>query len=163
MFLAVERATGRRVAVKAVHTDWLDRRRLEFLRAEIEIHQEVSVHPYIVRLLGFYDDPEACFIVEEVAEGGSLLAHLHARSTMGTEREVCGKFTRCVFRKEERRRPKNTSPGQGVRCTIWSALHTCAVGRGLVRGMDRTLFIASPNSRHANPHSVRCLALSPES
>lgn len=88
MFLAVERATGRRVAAKAIHTDWLDRRRLEFLEAEIEIHHEVSVHPFIVSLLGVYNDPEACFIVEELAQGGSLLAHLHTRSTMGTEAEV---------------------------------------------------------------------------
>lgn len=88
MFLAVERATGHHVAVKAIHTDWLDRRRLDFLRAEIDIHQEVSVHPFVVRLLGIYDDLEACYIVEELAEGGSLLAHLHARSTMGSEDEV---------------------------------------------------------------------------
>lgn len=89
VFMAMERGTGRKVAVKAIHTDWLDRRRLEFLRAEIEIHQQVSVHPCIVRLLGVYDDPEACYIVEELAEGGSLLAHLHTRSTIGTEDEVC--------------------------------------------------------------------------
>lgn len=88
MFRAIERTTGEEVAVKAIHTDWLDHRRLEFLRAEIDIHQEVSAHPFVVRLLGVYDDPEACFIVEELAQGGSLLAHLHARSTMGTEDEA---------------------------------------------------------------------------
>lgn len=104
VFMAVERATGRQVAVKAVHTDWLDRRRLEFLRAEIEIHQQVSVHPFIVRLLGVYDDPEACYIVEELAEGGSLLAHLHTRSTMGTEDEVCILLKAALSKKIRRKR-----------------------------------------------------------
>lgn len=84
----MERSTGRQVAVKAIHTDWLDRRRLEFLHAEIDIHQEVSSHPFVVRLLGVFDDPEACFIVQELAQGGSLLEHLHSRESMGTEGEV---------------------------------------------------------------------------
>lgn len=92
VFRAVERATGNLVAVKAIHTDWLDRRRVEFLRAEIDIHNEVSRHPFVVRLLGVFDDSEAQFIVQELAEGGSLLDHLHSRSSMETEAEVraCG-------------------------------------------------------------------------
>eukprot|EP00752_Nemacystus_decipiens_P010259 g9143.t1 len=93
VFRAVERATGREVAVKAVDTDttgWLDRdrRHLAFLRAEISIHHEVSAHPFVVDLLGVFQDPEACFIVEELAKGGSLLDHLHSRASMGTEGEV---------------------------------------------------------------------------
>eukprot|EP00903_Cladosiphon_okamuranus_P009497 g9049.t1 len=93
VFLAVERATGREVAVKAIDTDtmgWLDRdlRHLEFLRAEISIHREVSGHPFVVDLLGVFEDPEACFIVEELAKGGSLLDHMHSRTSMGTEGEV---------------------------------------------------------------------------
>lgn len=96
VFRAVERATGREVAVKAVDTDttgWrLDRdrwhRHLAFLRAEISVHREVSGHPFVVELLGVFEDPEACFIVEELAEGGSLLDHLHSRASMGTEGEV---------------------------------------------------------------------------
>lgn len=88
VFSAVERITGRQVAVKAIHTDWLDKRRVEFLRAEIDIHREVSSHPYVVRLLGVFDDPEASYIVQELAPGGSLLEHLHSRERMGTEREV---------------------------------------------------------------------------
>lgn len=92
VFRAVERATGNLVAVKAIHTDWLDRRRVEFLRAEIDIHNEVSRHPFVVRLLGVFDDSEAQFIVQELAEGGSLLDHLHSRESMETEAEVrpCG-------------------------------------------------------------------------
>lgn len=96
VFRAIERATGREVAVKAIHTDWLDRRRLSFLRAEIDIHQEVSRHPFVVQLLGVFDDPEACFIVQELAHGGSLLEHLHSRDSMGTEGEVCA-LCRIIF------------------------------------------------------------------
>ncbi|CAM9538960.1 unnamed protein product [Ectocarpus sp. 13 AM-2016] len=93
VFRAVERATGREVAVKAINTDtgsWLDRdrRHLAFLREEISVHQEVSGHPFVVDLLGVFDDPEACYIVEELAHGGSLLDHLHSRASMGTEGEV---------------------------------------------------------------------------
>ncbi|CBN78657.1 myosin light chain kinase [Ectocarpus siliculosus] len=93
VFRAVERATGREVAVKAVNTDtggWLDRdrRHLAFLREEISVHQEVSGHPFVVDLLGVFEDPEACYIVEELAHGGSLLDHLHSRASMGTEGEV---------------------------------------------------------------------------
>lgn len=89
----MERATGREVAVKAVDTDttgWLDRdlRHLAFLRAEISVHREVSGHLFVVDLLGVFEDPEACFIVEELAKGGSLLDHLHSRASMGTEGEV---------------------------------------------------------------------------
>ena len=76
------------MAVKAIHTEWLDRRRLAFLQAEIDIHREVSPHPFVVRLLGVFNDPEACFIVQELAHGGSLLEHLHSRDTMETEEEV---------------------------------------------------------------------------
>lgn len=95
VFRAVERATGREVAVKAVNTDtggWLDRgrRHLAFLREEISVHQEVSGHPFVVDLVGVFEDPEACYIVEELADGGSLLDHLHSRESMGTEGEVCG-------------------------------------------------------------------------
>lgn len=92
----MERASGREVAVKAVDTDtggWrLDRHRrhLAFLRAEISVHREVSGHPFVVELLGVFEDPEACYIVEELAEGGSLLDHLHSRASMGTEGEVGG-------------------------------------------------------------------------
>ncbi|CAM9922951.1 unnamed protein product [Pylaiella littoralis] len=94
VFRAVERATGRGVAVKAIRTDtgsYLDRRNrrhLAFLQAEISVHQEVSRHPFVVDLLGVFEDPEACFIVEELARGGSLLDHLHSRTSMGTEGEV---------------------------------------------------------------------------
>lgn len=77
------------MAVKTIDTDWLDRRRLAFLKAEIEIHREVSSHPYVVRLLGVYDDPEAFCLVEELAQGRSLLDHLHSRESMETEKEVC--------------------------------------------------------------------------
>ncbi|CAB1121050.1 unnamed protein product [Ectocarpus sp. CCAP 1310/34] len=93
VFRAVERATGREVAVKAVNTDtggWpdRDRRHLSFLREEISVHQEVSGHPFVVDLLGVFEDPEACYIVEELAHGGSLLDHMHSRASMGTEGEV---------------------------------------------------------------------------
>lgn len=90
----MERATGRGVAVKAIRTEtggWLDRRdyrHLAFLLAEISVHREVSTHPFVVDLLGVFEDPEACFIVEELARGGSLLDHLHSRASMGTEGEV---------------------------------------------------------------------------
>lgn len=88
MFSAVERTTGLQFAVKAIHNDWLDRRRVEFLRAEIDIHREASSHPYVVPMLGVFYDPEACYIVQELAQGGSLLEHLHSRESMGTEGEV---------------------------------------------------------------------------
>lgn len=84
----MERSTGLQVAVKAVHTDWLDRRRAAFLRREVEIHREVSSHPFVVPLRGVFNDPEACYIVEELAEGGSLLEYLHSRASMETEKEV---------------------------------------------------------------------------
>ncbi|CAM9303298.1 unnamed protein product [Scytosiphon promiscuus] len=93
VFRAIERESGRQVAVKVIHTDtagWLDRHRrhLAFLRAEIFIHQEVSGHPFVVDLLGVFEDPEGCFIVEELAKGGSLLDHMHSRASLGTEGEV---------------------------------------------------------------------------
>ncbi|CAM9812816.1 unnamed protein product [Hapterophycus canaliculatus] len=93
VFRAVERDSGLEVAVKAIHTEtsgWLDRdtRRLAFLRAEILIHREVSGHPFVVDLLGVFEDPEACFIVEELAKGASLLDHMHSRASLGTEGEA---------------------------------------------------------------------------
>lgn len=105
VFRTVERASGREVAVKVIHTDtagWLDRdtRHLAFLRAEILIHREVSGHPFVVDLLGVFEDPEACFIVEELAKGGSLLHHMHSRASLGTEGEVgccCSLCCRCCF------------------------------------------------------------------
>lgn len=87
--------------MKVIHTDtagWLDRdtRHLAFLRAEILIHREVSGHPFVVDLLGVFEDPEACFIVEELAKGGSLLDHMHSRASLGTEGEVNSAAAVCL-------------------------------------------------------------------
>ncbi|CAM9213367.1 unnamed protein product, partial [Discosporangium mesarthrocarpum] len=88
VFRAINRFTGVAVAVKAIATDRLDRRRLEFLRREIAILREVSSHPFIVRLLGVFEDAEGCFIVQELAEGGNLLSLIHGRTSLYTEEEV---------------------------------------------------------------------------
>jgi serine/threonine protein kinase len=69
VWVAVERASGRRVALKALRTrDSAQRQRL---------HREAALqagiaHPHVLRVLAVHDSPAALVLILELAEGGSL-------------------------------------------------------------------------------------------
>ena len=86
---AVERATGRRAAVKSVH-----KRRLEGLarewadaRREVQVMALVGGHPNVPTLLGAYEDAHYVHLVMERCAGGGLLERVVERGPRG-EREA---------------------------------------------------------------------------
>nr|XP_031857811.1 uncharacterized protein CI109_006754 [Kwoniella shandongensis]KAA5524883.1 hypothetical protein CI109_006754 [Kwoniella shandongensis] len=71
VYKAVERKTGRKVAVKVVRKYELNHSQRANILKEVQIMRGID-HPGIVKLLGFFESDEHYFLVLELMEGGEL-------------------------------------------------------------------------------------------
>ena len=75
VYRAVERATGKHVAVKVVSTTNLSKRQVKDLTKEIRILSAVT-HANIVHLIRAYKSETHCYLVQELVSGGELFEHI---------------------------------------------------------------------------------------
>eukprot|EP01127_Copromyxa_protea_P004764 TRINITY_DN1458_c0_g1_i2.p1 TRINITY_DN1458_c0_g1~~TRINITY_DN1458_c0_g1_i2.p1 ORF type:complete len:286 (-),score=64.71 TRINITY_DN1458_c0_g1_i2:117-974(-) len=80
--VGIEKKTGRRVAIKVIDKEVVERD--ETLKNEIEILSKVH-HPNIVQMYAIFDTPENLFIVMELMEGGELYEEIIQRSTFSEQ------------------------------------------------------------------------------
>ncbi|KAG1674022.1 hypothetical protein FOA52_000328 [Chlamydomonas sp. UWO 241] len=75
--MALERASGRPVAVKSVSKRQLSSLQRVQLAREIRIHSSLD-HPHIVRMHGWFEDEKNIYMVQELASGGDLFKCVRA-------------------------------------------------------------------------------------
>ncbi|XP_018494663.1 MAP kinase-interacting serine/threonine-protein kinase 1-like [Galendromus occidentalis] len=83
---AIERNTGREVAVKVIIKDVPGHSRQRVFR-EVETLRECSGHPNIIQLLDFHEDNDRFYLIFEKMNGGPLLKHIQEKVHF-TEREA---------------------------------------------------------------------------
>jgi serine/threonine protein kinase len=72
VFLGEDRATGEKAAIKRIAKGRLQGQEKASVMREVAVLAELKGHPTILHLLGFYESPDAFYIVTEVAAGGEL-------------------------------------------------------------------------------------------
>ncbi|GBF87805.1 calcium-dependent kinase-like protein [Raphidocelis subcapitata] len=79
-WLGVERATGRRVAVKSIPKSRLEGLSREWadVRREVQVMHTLEGHPNMVELLGAYEDEDQVHLVMELCAGSCLLERVMA-------------------------------------------------------------------------------------
>jgi serine/threonine protein kinase len=73
--LGVRKADGKKVAVKIVSRNKLQKEDEMSLRIEVEVLMSLT-HPNIVQVLDFFEEPEQFYVVLEYLEGGELFDRL---------------------------------------------------------------------------------------
>lgn len=93
---AVERSTGKTFAVKIINKRKV-MGNMDGVTRELEVLQKLD-HPRIVRLKGFYEDPENYFMVMEFVSGGDLMDFVAAQGAVGEEagREIARQILEAV-------------------------------------------------------------------
>lgn len=80
VFLATNKATGRKFAVKAFKLTGVDTSKKEQLATEAGIYLSMD-HPHVARLVDVYESEEALSLVMECCEGGELFDRVSSRKT----------------------------------------------------------------------------------
>ncbi|KAJ1701065.1 hypothetical protein LUZ63_000844 [Rhynchospora breviuscula] len=79
-YLCTEKSTGMKYACKSIQKKNLRTQvDIEDVRREVEIMQNLPLHPNIVHLVSTYEDDNAVHIVMELCEGGELFDRIVAR------------------------------------------------------------------------------------
>jgi serine/threonine protein kinase len=83
VYHAVEKDTKVEVAIKQIKKKFILKHNfVHQLRREIEIQSRLN-HPNIVRLYGYFKDPQSVWLVQELAECGTLYEYLQKKGTLG--------------------------------------------------------------------------------
>jgi serine/threonine protein kinase len=86
VYLGVELATARAVAIKVVCTTRMSVRQVEDLKREVRILSKVT-HANVVHLIRAYKNNTHCYLVQELVSGGELFEHIINRGHI-PEREA---------------------------------------------------------------------------
>ncbi|EER18003.1 calcium-dependent protein kinase, isoform, putative [Perkinsus marinus ATCC 50983] len=84
VYLARNKATGEKVAVKTLTTENLNSRKFELLRNEVEIYLHLD-HPNVCRLLEVYEDNANVRLVMEACTGKELFERLASKKRYGEQ------------------------------------------------------------------------------
>ena len=77
VFSAVEKSSGKTVAIKVVYKNLLDQFKFhQQMRKELEIQYRLSMHPNIVKLHAYFYDTQAVYSILEYAPEGNLYQKL---------------------------------------------------------------------------------------
>jgi len=85
VYLATEKASKVKVALKAIRKKFaINNDFVHQLRREVEIQYRLR-HPNIIRLYGYFQDINYVYLVQELAEGGSLFSCLQKKLKLNLE------------------------------------------------------------------------------
>jgi len=84
--LAINKHTGQHSAVKSFDKQNITKKKMDFLRAEVNIYLQVD-HPHVARLLHVYEEEEGLSLVMELCTGKELY-HRLAKKKVFSEREA---------------------------------------------------------------------------
>lgn len=72
VFLGEDRETGEKAAIKRISKGRLQGQEKREVMREVAVLNKLKGHPTILHLLGFFESPDAYYIVTELASGGEL-------------------------------------------------------------------------------------------
>lgn len=82
VYYAIEKDSKVPVALKEIKKKLINKHNfIHQLRREVEIQSRLD-HPNIVKLYGYFKDPHSVWLVQELAEGGSLYEYLQKQGTL---------------------------------------------------------------------------------